>query len=77
MLGHVVFIMKLSWFACISYFFYCQLHAVSRTEQDRHREPTVKTLRSPLSAEFWRLCVLSARTQRRAVPRHQSEEMEI
>ena len=26
-----------------------------RTEQGRQREPCVKTLRSPLSAEFWRL----------------------
>ena len=28
-----------------------QLHAVSRTQQGRQREPSVKTLRSPLSAE--------------------------
>ena len=38
----------------------------------RQREPTVKTLRSPL-AEIWRHCVLSGRTQhatqRRALPR--------
>ena len=43
-----------------------QLYAVSRTQQDRQREPSVKTLRSPLSAEFWRHCVLNGRTQRRA-----------
>ena len=42
-----------------------QLHAVSRTQQGRQREPSVKTLRSPLFAEFWRHCVLSGRTQRR------------
>ena len=54
-----------------------QLHAVSRTKQGRQREPSVKTLRSQLPAEFWRHCVLSGRTQRRAQPRHQSEEMEI
>ena len=54
-----------------------QLHAVSRTQQGRQREPGVETLRSPLSAEFWRHCVLSGRTQRRALPRHKSEEMEI
>ena len=30
-----------------------QLHAVSRTQQGRQRKPKVKTLRSPLSAEFW------------------------
>ena len=53
-----------------------QLHAVSRT-QGRQREPSVKTPRSPLSAKFWWHCVLSGRTQRRALPRHQSEEMEI
>ena len=42
------------------------LHAVSRTHQGRQREPNDKTFRSPLSAEFWRHCVLSGRTQRRA-----------
>ena len=51
-----------------------QIHAVSRTQQGRQREPSVKTLRSPLSAEFWRHCVLSGRTQRHASPQHQSEE---
>ena len=30
-----------------------QLHAVSRTQQGRQREHNVKTLRSPLSTEFW------------------------
>ena len=43
-----------------------QLHAVSRKQQGRQTEPSVKTLRSPLAAEFWRHCVLSGRTQRRA-----------
>ena len=43
-----------------------QLHTVSRTQQGRQGEPSVKTLRSPLSAEFWRHCVLSGRIQRRA-----------
>ena len=54
-----------------------QLHAVSRTLQVRQREPSVKTLSTPLSAGFWRHCVLSGRTQRRACPRHQTEEIEI
>ena len=54
-----------------------QLHAVSRTQQGRQRESSVKILRSPLSAEFWRRCVLSGRIQRSAMPRHQSEEMDI
>ena len=40
------------------------------TQQGRQREPSVKTLRSPLSADFWRHCGGIA-------PRHQSEEMEI
>ena len=53
-----------------------QLHAVSCTQRCGQREPSVKTLCSPLSAEFWRHCVLS-KTQRRALPRHQREEMEI
>ena len=29
-----------------------ELHALYRTQQDRQREPSVKTLRSPLSAEM-------------------------
>ena len=39
-----------------------QLHVVSRTQQGRQREPSVKTLRSHLTAEFWRQCVLSGGT---------------
>ena len=31
-----------------------QLHAVSSTQQVKQREPSVKTLLSPLSAVFWR-----------------------
>ena len=54
-----------------------QLHTVSRTLQGRQREPSVKTLRSPLSAEFWRHCVLSGGSQRRPLSRHQSEEIKI
>ena len=42
-----------------TYILFFQLHAVSRTQQGRQREPSVKTLCSPLSAEFWRHCVLS------------------
>ena len=45
-----------------------QLHPVSRTQQGREREPSVKTHRSPLSANFWRHCVLSGRIQRRTFP---------
>ena len=52
-----------------------QIHAVSRTQQRRQKEPSVKTLRSPLSVEFWRYCVLSSGTQRRALPRHQRERL--
>ena len=47
-------------------FLFYQLHAVSRTQQCWQREPSVKTLRGPLSAEFWRHFVLNGRTQRRA-----------
>ena len=54
-----------------------RMQSVSRTLQGKQRESSVKTLRSPLSAEFWRHYVLSGRTQRRTLPRHQSEEMEI
>ena len=35
------------------------------------------TLRSPLPAVFWKHSVLSGKTQRRALPRQQSEEMKI
>ena len=51
----------------MKYTFY-QLHAVSRTQQGRQREPSVKTLCFPLSAKFWRHCVLSGRTQHRDCP---------
>ena len=51
-----------------------QLHAVFRTTGYRGN-PCVKTLRSPLSAEFRRHCVLSEGTQHRALPQHQSEEI--
>ena len=54
-----------------------QFHAVSRTQQGRQREPSVKTLRSPLSVEFRGHCVFSGGTQRRAMPLHQSEEIKI
>ena len=54
-----------------------QLYAVSRTQQGRQRKPNGKIHRSILSAEFWRLCVLSGGTQRRTLPRHQSEEIKI
>ena len=54
-----------------------QLHAVSCTQQNRQKKPSVQTVRSSLSAEFRRHCVLSGGTQRRALPRHKSEEMKI
>ena len=41
------------------------------------REPSVKTLRALLSAGFWRHYVLGGGNKRRALPRHQSEEMKI
>ena len=43
-----------------------QLHAVSRTQQCTQREVSIKILRSPLSAEFWRHCSFSGRSERRA-----------
>ena len=43
----------------------------------KQREPNVKIHRSPLSAEFWKHYVLGCGTQRRALPRHQSEEINI
>ena len=47
----------------------CYLHILN--------EPRVKTFRFPLSAEYWRHCVLSGGTQRGALHRYQSEEMKI
>ena len=66
---------KLSHFKYIAHML--QLHAVSRSQQGRQRESSVKTLRSPLSAEFWRHCVLSGGTQRSALPRNQSENINV
>ena len=54
-----------------------QLHAVSRTQQFRQENPNVKTLFFPFPAEFWRHCVLSGGSQRRAFPRHETEDMKI
>ena len=34
----------------------------------KDKKTSIKTLRCPLTAEFWRHCVLSAGTQRRALP---------
>ena len=52
------------------YYLSIQFHAVFRTQQGRQKEPRVKTLSSPLSAAFWRHCMLIGGTQRRALPRH-------
>ena len=41
----------------------------------RQMESGIKTLRSPLSVEFRRHCVLNGGIRRRALPRNQSEEM--
>ena len=48
--------------------FYCA-HNISCTQQDRQREPSVKTLR-------W-YCVLSGGSQRRALPLNQSKVVKI
>ena len=47
--------------------FFFKLRAVSHTQQGRQRDSSVKTHRSPLSAEFWRHCVLSGGTQRQKI----------
>ena len=49
-------------FSC--YYFFFVPHVVSRIQQGRQRESSVKILCSPLSAKFWRHCVLSGRTPR-------------
>ena len=58
-----------------------KLNQISFTLYPAHsrveRKPSVNTLRTPLSTEFWRHCVLSGRAQRRALPRHQSETVDI
>ena len=55
---------------------FLQLHAVSRVQHGRQREPSFKRLRSPLS-KFRRHCVLSGENERHALPRHQSIEKKI
>ena len=53
---------------------------MSRTQQGKQREPSVKTLRFPLSAKFWRHCVFSGGTQRRAfasTPERRNENINI
>ena len=52
-----------------------QLHSASIMQQGRQRGLSVMTLRSTLSAEFRRNCVLSGGTQHCALSQHQSEEM--
>lgn len=54
-----------------------QFHTAYRTQRGSQRVHSVKTLRYPLSTEFWRHCLLSGGTQRRPLPRHQSEKMKI
>ena len=54
-----------------------QLHVVSRTQQGRQRDPSVKRLCSTLSIEFSRIYSLSGGTQRCVLPGHQSEELKI
>ena len=53
------------------YFFFN--HAVSCTLQGRQMEPSVKTLRSPLFAEFWRYYVSSGRTQKKYTVCHHTK----
>ena len=42
----------------ISLIFFYYRQAVPRIQYGKQREPSVKILRSPFSAEFWRHCVL-------------------
>ena len=61
-----------------SYFFYLFIsYTLYPALSGRQREPSIETLGSQLSAELWSYCVLSGRPHRRALPPHQSEEMEI
>ena len=51
----------------IETFYVSSVVKVSRCNlQNRQREPSVKKLHSPVSAEFWRYCVLNSGIQRRA-----------
>ena len=65
----------------VLYFFlyFCQLHTVSRLH-GKLNDLSVKSLRfryCSLSANFWRHCVFRGGTYRRALRRHQSEEIKI
>ena len=42
-------------------------------QQGRQTQPSANTLRSPLSAKFWRHCILGGGTQRRALSRLELE----
>ena len=53
------------------HFFYSFLMYAARCishTAGKDKKTSIKTLRCPLTAEFWRHCVLSAGTQRRALP---------
>ena len=52
------------------YFVLASRMHVSRTQQDRQKEPSLNIFRSSFSVEFWRHCVLSGVTQRRALLWH-------
>ena len=72
--NYLAFIIKL---VLVFFYLWLKWNQISFTlysaQQGRQREPSVKVLCSPL----WRYCVLSGRTQRRPLPRHRREEMEI
>ena len=76
----ICFILDKYIFSFVQYFknpsiTFFKLHAVSRMQQDRQRELSVKTL--SVSAELWRHCMLRGGVERCAQPRHLVKEMKI
>ena len=69
-------IMIIFWKILFNLFFIAsRSRCISHTEGQR--ETSVKTFRTPLSAEFRKHCVLSGGTQRRVLPRYQCKKMKI
>ena len=56
---------------------YNQLHAVSRTQQGKQREPSVRHSVPHLLPNSGGIACLVAELNAALLPRHQSEEMEI
>ena len=62
---------------CISFINYCEVEQTSPKQFFCQHHATPYVLRFPFSFEIRKRCVLSGGTQRRALSRHQSDEIKI